>query len=67
MSGIQIPDLRSISILRLSSDSEIEDNSDDGDAVLRRGIEFLLNGDRLGFAGLGKVRKIASGHACRKK
>lgn len=35
----------------LSSDSEIEDNSDDGDAVLRRGIEFLLNGDRLGFAG----------------
>lgn len=42
----------------LSSDSEIEDNSDDGDAVLRRGIEFLLNGDRLGFAGLAKSEKL---------
>ncbi len=44
--------------LQLSSDGGEKVISDDGDAVLRRGIEFLLNGDNMGFDELAKSEKM---------
>lgn len=44
--------------IQLSFDSGGKDVYDGSDDVLRCGIEFLLRGDKIGFAGLAKSEKM---------